>query len=770
MMNAIKILLPVVLVSILIPLIPITGEINSHNIKSPEQQVTNSNTLKNIYIYNNFTINTTNQNIAKSYMLIFEGQKHIFLQILTNLSFENEIIVTKGTNLTIETPSAGYKVGICNSDFLFNGSLSFDGDRVQVSDSIIGNNLSHIRMYYAKDMMVFRNSTFRNLNSSKVVYRNVDSLRQSSQPISAAGSFTYSYIQNTTHKFPISEIKFKGNFSYNGSGIYLGMAFTFGCNSISNKINITAGNGNFESAIYMVHPVYLKSICNDDKIVNISMPYGSNLTIWKSSICFISNSTFNITGFSTNYIVLNDTHLVTLNSSFSANSLPFTNSGFYNLKKEGFLLNNGSELIMIGSYFSGNNLSSESPVITIDNSLFYFLPLLSVTYSMYHKIIYYRPVGIYPAGTVKQDFNLSCILDSNTYSYGTNTSIIIPAYKQGSNKCMNSIFSFTMFNKTQYFSISSNDIFKLGSYTYTKTYYDIPYVNVKTEISYNNSSIFLNISANESIYKPINVTYITKLSYDNSTEISEYDLKITSEKNYSYAFNIPRKRSLYYENIEVNSELRYFNTVKNVTEYYMKVFTIPPLFSVFILKSVNLSYGSNFSVYMGSHLYQSSNGIIEFRNVKQCLNVLTMNSGFMAPEEKNITVHPGLNYIKYKIESGKVVFTGTLSEKLIISVGNTNYEYSNGLSITLTYGNHTIMLNNSGKVTFIDIFVHSNMTSIYLYQRNLKPPIDWSAEVLPILLSSLAISAIYNISRKKLRRICPVCMQEVTFDRKHSHD
>ena len=106
-------------------------------------------------------------------MLIFEGQKHIFLQIRTNLSFENEIIVTKGTNLTIETISAGYKVGICNSDFLFNGSLSFDGDRVQVSDSIIGNNLSHIRMYYAKDMMVFRNSTFRNLNSSKVVYRNV---------------------------------------------------------------------------------------------------------------------------------------------------------------------------------------------------------------------------------------------------------------------------------------------------------------------------------------------------------------------------------------------------------------------------------------------------------------------------------------------------------------------------------------------------------------------------------------------------------------------
>lgn len=103
MMNAIKILLPVVLVSILIPLIPITGEINSHNIKSPEQQVTNSNTLKNIYIYNNFTIDTTNQNIAKSYMLIFEGQKHIFLQIRTNLSFENEIIVTKGTNLTIES-------------------------------------------------------------------------------------------------------------------------------------------------------------------------------------------------------------------------------------------------------------------------------------------------------------------------------------------------------------------------------------------------------------------------------------------------------------------------------------------------------------------------------------------------------------------------------------------------------------------------------------------------------------------------------------------
>jgi hypothetical protein len=146
-----------------------------------------------------------------------------------------------------------------------------------------------------------------------------------------------------------------------------------------------------------------------------------------------------------------------------------------------------------------------------------------------------------------------------------------------------------------------------------------------------------------------------------------------------------------------------------------------------------------------------------------------MNSGFMAPEEKNITVHPGLNYIKYKIESGKVVFTGSLSEKLTIIVGSKKYEYSKGLSITLTYGNHTIILNNSEKITFVNIFVHSNMTSIYLYQRNLKHSIDWSAQALPILLSSIATSVIYNISRKKLRKICPVCMQEVTFDRKHLH-
>ena len=147
------------------------------------------------------------------------------------------------------------------------------------------------------------------------------------------------------------------------------------------------------STVFLQHPIYLRNLCSSDQNIHISIPYGSNLTIWKSSICFISNSTLNITGFSTNYIVLNDTHLVSLNSSFSGNSFPFTNSGFYDLKKEGFLLQNGSEFIMIGSRFSGSFLTCKSPVITLGNSSFYFLPILNVMYIMYNELQYYHPEG-----------------------------------------------------------------------------------------------------------------------------------------------------------------------------------------------------------------------------------------------------------------------------------------------------------------------------------------------------------------------------------------
>lgn len=768
-MNSRMFLLLLILISILIPVLPFTGNIHVESAHYPVTAGTELRSPKSIYVNGNLTINSENENIAKCYKLVFEDYKQSFLQIKANVSFESEMIITKNSNLTIDTASGGYHIGICDSDFFFNGSMNFEGDAIHISDSRIGNNCSHIRMKYTNDTMLFRNSTFRNVNNSKTVYRETGYFLQNSQPISAAGNFSYNYIRNSDYKYPVSEIKFEGNFSYNGSGISLGISSTFDDNLISDHVNITKGIGTFNSTVFLQHPIYLRNLCSSGQSIHISIPYGSNLTIWKSSICFISNSTLNITGFSTNYIVLNDTHLVSLNSSFSGNSFPFTNSGFYDLKKEGFLLQNGSEFIMIGSRFSGSFLTCKSPVITLGNSSFYFLPILNVMYIMYNELQYYHPEGIYPAGISSYNLNLSSVIDKLACSPDNNNSIIVPAYEQEKDGFLNSIFSFAMFNQTQYFSIPPIEVFRNGYYTYTKTYHDVPFININSEDSFNNSYIVLNTSLNESLPGSVNLTLNTTIKGDNYTQSSRLGIEIRSMNDYSSTVYIPRKRSLHYDIIDIDSQVKYYNGIKNITEFSSEVFSVPPLYSVFILKSVNLSYGLNFSVRINNQVYHSTNGTIEIRSVNELLNVSIVNSGFMEPVKQNITAHLGLTDVKYQLMTGDIIFRGTISRNTTIEIGNRKYEYSEGLSILLAYGNHTIILNDSGRVTDLKIFLHTNSTTFYLYQISSKRPVDWNAEFLPILVSSIAVASIYNFSRKKVKRICPVCMREITFDRKHSH-
>ena len=739
------------------------------NGKSSGNTNANIEASSQIYIRGNFTIGMNNEGLAKCYHLVFEGGGNRSLSIDSNLSFIHEIITTTNTRLTIRSASCGENISICNSEFNFNGSMLFNNDKLAISNSNFGGRGSHIKMYYCRDKITTVNSTFNNVARSPEIYHPTGSLDQNSQPISTEGNFSYRYTRTPYFNYPISEIKFNATYTYNGNGINLNISSKLGAYLANDTVHLTENKKTFNISVNLSHPVYLKAVKNGSENVQLLFPFGSNLTIWVSSIQFISNSTFNYTGFGTNYIILAGTNLTAFNSSFNGNSEQCGHNGFYNPGKEGFILRGRSNLFMVGSNFKGQNLSEGSPVVSEDNSTFYFLPTLRVMFEMYNKANYYNAGIIKPFGGNSSNFALASKINISTENNQMHPSSILPAYFQGNESVVNSIFSFSIFNRTQYFSLKTGSIFQEGSYSYTKYFNNLSSVRVNSSIRFNNSSIALNYSLT-GVGATIQGSYtITIIQSGNVAERLNHNITLHKGMDYNYTIDLPRIKSFKSSNIEFNISLTFNNRIKNVTETDNIGSRISPLFSTYILKPVNLESGSEFSVYLNGTLLKSRNGIIKINSLKSKLEVLATSSGFMAPANKSVIIHPGYNFLKYFHKSGEVVFDGNIGNKTTIEISGNNYTYSEGLAISLEYGNYSVILNNSGRITEFNLFVHKNLTITYLYVKKSVAKTDWALYWSTILASTIAVALGYNISRRKITKVCPVCMKETAFDRRHSH-
>ena len=739
------------------------------NGKSSGNTNANIEASSQIYIRGNFTIGMNNEGLAKCYHLVFEGGGNRSLSIDSNLSFIHEIITTTNTRLTIRSASGVENISICSSEFNFNGSMLFNNDKLAISNSNFGGRGSHIKMYYCRDKITTVNSTFNNVARSPEIYHPTGSLDQNSQPISTEGNFSYRYTRTPYFNYPISEIKFNATYTYNGNGINLNISSKLGAYLANDTVHLTENKKTFNISVNLSHPVYLKAVKNGSENVQLLFPFGSNLTIWVSSIQFISNSTFNYTGFGTNYIILGGTYLTAFNSSFNGNSEQYGHNGFYNPGKEGFILRGRSNLFMVGSNFKGQNLSEGSPVVSEDNSTFYFLPILKVMFEMYNKANYYNAGIIKPFGGNSSNFALASKINISTENNQMHPSSILPAYFQGNESVVNSIFSFSIFNRTQYFSLKTGSIFQEGSYSYTKYFNNLSSVRVNSSIRFNNSSIALNYSLT-GVGATIQGSYtITIIQSGNVAERLNHNITLHKGMDYNYTIDLPRIKSFKSSNIEFNISLTFNNRIKNVTETDNIGSRISPLFSTYILKPVNLESGSEFSVYLNGTLLKSRNGIIKINSLKSKLEVLATSSGFMAPANKSVIIHPGYNFLKYFHKSGEVVFDGNIGNKTTIEISGNNYTYSEGLAISLEYGNYSVILNNSGRITEFNLFVHKNLTITYLYVKKSVAKTDWTLYWSTILASTIAVALGYNISRRKITKVCPVCMKETAFDRRHSH-
>ncbi len=741
---------------------------NGENYSQKEWSLDESTPIHNIYIYGNLTLNENNRNLVNGYRLIFEGTKNEFMYIDTNVTFMDETIISMHGNLSIVNTKNASEVNFQETRLVYNGSFSVSNSSIKFMNSIIGSRASKIGILLPFDNVIVVNSTFENDPISKSINVMVGKIRQGPQPISSTGTFSYSYQRSIFYNFPVSGIGIKINYSYSGPGVHFNTSFDLGGKQMNYSSPLLQNTNCYESNIKLNEPIFLSNLKNETVKLKTEFPYGSNLTVWKSRFVFMSNSTFNLTGFDRNYIVLYGSKLIAINSTFAGNSRPFMNGGYYDLEKNGFMLDNSSSLFFIQSRFVGNNLSYDSPVVTNEDSIFYFMPSLEVYYEMYNRTLAYNPKNIsgenYAKRLIFKDITKSEVSIKNPI---LNESLL-PLFIENSTITRNPLFSFTIFNITRYISFNENTIFSHKTYNYTTSFKNLISLNEKTGSLVSNRTINVGIHIFASENQSSNVTVRVGTQYANAKSKMDFFLSRKQvTKSNLLNLTIVREKSLYFQNLSVNVTLQFFNGIKNVVETFGYIADIPPEYYTFILVPLNLPSDKVFQIECGGIAFRSENGSLVINSTHESVTVEIMDVGFFVPYKSVVNASPGMNYIKFFKRQGHLIFEGDVKDGTNFSIGGHKYAFSLNESIQLPYGNYTLSIENSGSYELTHIYLHENRSTVFLSYLSPRRSVGFTEFISASLISPIIVAILYNLARKKLFKICPVCLRPTKINEKH---
>jgi hypothetical protein len=767
-----KILVLIVLFLLAVPYIISIQSITHQSERPPGIKVLSKSDnvdSRNILIYGNFTLSNHNINLSKNYILDFVSNSSQYFFIDSNVNFSHVVIESTYSSLIIQNERSVTLINFCYSDLFFNGAMELDNSTIAFRNSSLGKQNELIRTTFLNDKITSLNSTFHSVKESVQSLYNVSSLNQGKQPISTGGNFEFNYYRTPYYAFPISEIKWKMNYSL--KGINSKVELNFSIDNNTSLLNATVESNHTCGIVtsYLLRPSFFRNVYNSTILVHISYPYGLNLTLWKDSVCFISNSTLNFTGLTHNFIILNDTIWKSYNSTFLGNGDPYDINGYLNSHKLGIFLEDQSTLILVSSSFSRNNDMEISPVINSGKSRFYNFIGLNIYFEMYNKTYSYTGQDL----TFTNNESIKEIYASQLIKARTllNEFNILPVYcKNGSIEKTNSIFSFKIFNLTEYISVNRSQLFSLSSVNYSINFSNVS--SIRSNINYTFTQN--NILIHDAIINNLKVSSILRgnLSayYSNTFQNRSFSFQTGGNTRENYLnYTIMRKPSFNASCLKTEINIHFFNGIKNVTFQISASKLLGPYFHNYTILSRGLPVTQSFSIIYNYHKYTSNQGRIHIKGLKSSLVIYTTNSGYYKPRNTTVTIFSGINYLNFTKIRGELIIINRLNLPINITIASRTYSISKEINVSLAFGNYTIEISHNGVNKYQSLIVKSNHTVLYINYVTKTVNSNPYVDVFFLLIPPITAVSTFQLARFKFVRICPACLKIVKIGENHTH-
>lgn len=763
-----KLSIPIIAILMMILFIP-SAPLHNNNYSPFQLKNYHADAQGNIiYLYNNLTLNSTNHLIGIDHKLCFPDGGNYFIFLNSNIDLIHETIFSARGNITIMNGRHSDYDQFNSVHLNMNGTLYLSNATLCFNNSTLGNKDSRISLCFHGDNVTSYGTVFngtKQLSPSTYVTSNASN---GGQPISAIECCQLSFAKDQYFKYPVTSLCECLNYQLTGPPVNVYTNFTLDKINFTMVDHVNESNRISRLTLNLTTPIYVTGKKNGIIYANFSFPYATKLTIWNYTLNMISNSSLNYTGFIHNYIMLNHTSLVALNSSFNGNSMQFVSGGVLNMKKIGMMLNNNSTVMFIDSDFSNTTGVCNPPILIRGGSTFYDIPIMRIMYNSLGSDHFLRMHGFTGNKTIQRI--LEKTLEVNHIGLSLlNYSYLLGAYELGNGQILQNVFQYNIYNYSSYASIPTSLLLHTKCLYVFKMFHNVSSVSL-SPISIHRTNKALTYSFNVSYNIFTRTSVRLNISQNNSgiENLSQYSYTVNNRHSFIH-FNRTLPYTHEYGSVKINISLAYYNGFRQMTLWNNGTFLLPEMKYSYRISAINLPSNLQFIVNENNDYIQSINQNVLFNSSYSNVTIHVSGSGYYIPTLSTLVIHSGTTYISFHKKIGSLlVYTQGISSPNI-TINGVEKGTGNTEEFDLPYGNYTLTITSiQGKIS-VNISINSPNVYVSVSSHSVMNFSEELQEFIPILLSSFIVAALYNYARTKYWRICRVCLVPVRLGEKHVH-
>jgi len=740
------------------------------------------------YSAGNITTDADSSVIFLNTNIVFEAKSGISsFTINGNLTLVNSSILTYGSLLDFnDTSIHGTSLVINSSRLDFSGTFDVSGRNLGIMNSSFTHSYRYLPMKttFSNDTGNITLSSLNVTDASSASFVDVYTMNQNGQPISITHTYEYSGTRLNPFIPFIDSEAIKINYTLGNVTGSIRISLGNGSSGYINRSIVMDGNSTCINLVYQDnHFSSLNSYPINGKVpVNITIPHGENITVWKSSIVFLSNDSLYLNGTSHNFIIFNNSTMNMVSDSLiSNNQSRYSMNGIINPLKRGIILDGNSWVNFISTAFYAGN-SGITPIISSENSSFFIYS--EVLQRIKSNISYVVIANAEPSELASQVSTISVnitamegkannLLHEVQNCFRTYSTALVE-YKI-MNSSVKSIADFILpySDWNFYFSLNPDEMF--SGHRYVENYsVNVSMVDVRINSrAYNNSlevSAVINDLYENSNNLIMNLSF-RMVSYSAYYKFKVSELSLNSMEWYNHTFTFPLIQNT--TNGIIAWSLQYNNTLNIETGTGSQSITIPGAIHEFSLYAVNLSMSKGWLVFADGEPFHSSTNLMDIFLPVNTAKIYIPDQRMFYPVNRNLDEKPGLlNNITFsKIIANVSIEISGYPERnnSYLSIGNLVYVPDNRtLNFSLQMGNYSLSIySGNSQIYTATIFIYKmNQTIVISLHKGAvanKPPTDILNKIYPIIAAGGVMICMGAFIRVRYLRMCPLCLSEVGF-------
>ena len=739
------------------------------------------------YSAGNITTEADSSVIFLNTNIIFEAKSGISsFNINGNLTLVHSSILTYGSILDFnDTSIQGTSLVINSSRLNFSGTFDVSGKHVGIMNSSFTHSYTYLPMKttFSNDTGNITLSTLNVTDASSASFVDVYTLSQNGQPVSTTHTYEYSGSRLNPFIPFIDSEAVKINYTLGNVTGSIGISIGNGSTGYINRSIVMDGNSTCINLVYRDNQFSsLASYPLSGKVaVNITIPYGENLTVWKSYFVFLSNDSLFLNGTSHNFIIFNNSSMNMISDSLISNNLSrYSMNGIINPLKKGIILNGNSWVNLIStSFYAGN--SGATPIISSSNSSFFIYS--EVLQRIRSNLSYVVIANAEPSELASQisavSVNITAMegkannllhdVQSCLRTYST-TLVEFKIMNSSVKRIADFILPYSEWNF--YFSLNPDEMF--SGHRYVENYsVNVSMLAVRIDSHAYNNSLAVSAVINDLYENSSGITLnlsIRMVSYSAYYKFQVSELSLNAMEWYNHTFAFPPIQNT--TNGIIAWSLQYNNTLNIETGTGSQSITIPGIMHEFSLYAVNLSMSKGWMAYADGEPFHSSTNLMDIFLPVNTAKIYIPNQRMFYPHMRNLDEKPGLlNNITFsKIITNVSIEISGYPERnnSYLSIGNFVYEPVNRtLNFSLPMGNYSLSIySGNSQIYTATIFIYEmNQTIVISLHKGAvaNNPFAVLNDIYPVVVAGGVIICMGVFIRLRYLRICPLCLSEVGF-------